>query len=145
MNPPIFVFPKGFRNSSFSITIVVDTLSTYTLPETSMTQVTLTQPLVNSSPFTHESGHIPASLFPHMHTPISILGHSIGQMVSSQVIQTTTVAQATHPPYHTLHISTPYIGGQSSIRGQSSAWGKPSVAGQLFTGRKPTWLQHKQA
>jgi hypothetical protein len=145
MNPPIFGFPEGLGNSSFSTTPVVDVVGAYSLPETSVTQVTLTQPLTHSSPLAPESGNIPASFFPHMHTPSALLGHPIGQMASSQVVHTTMVTQATQPPSHTSHISTPYIGGQSSMGGQPSAGGKPSAAGKLFTGGKPTWLQHQPA
>ena len=38
------------------------------LQETSMTQVTLTQPLASTSLSTHRLGNIHASLIPHMHT-----------------------------------------------------------------------------
>jgi hypothetical protein len=145
MNPSSFGFPEGLGNSSFSTTHVVDTVGASSLPENIIDPGNPTQPLAHSSPFAHESGNIPASLFPHMHTPSALLGHSIGQMVSSQVIHTTMVTQDTQPPSHTSHISTPYIGGQSSMGGQPSAGGKPSVAGKLFTGGKPTWLQHQQA
>jgi hypothetical protein len=99
-----------------------------------VTQVTPTQPLAHSSPLSHESGNIPTSFFPHMHTPSALLGRPIGQMVNSQVIHTTMVTQDTQPPYHTSKISTPYIGGQYSMGGQPSAGGKPSVAGKIFTG-----------
>jgi hypothetical protein len=145
MNPPIFGFPEGLGNSYFSTTPVVDTVGAYSLLETSVTQVTLTQPLTHSSPLAHESGNIPASFFPHMHMPSALLGRPIGQMANSQVIHTTMVTQATQPPSHTSQISTPYIGGQSSMGGQPSTGGKPSVAGKLFTRGKPTWLQHQQA
>jgi hypothetical protein len=55
------------------------------------------------------------------------------------------VTQATHPPSQPSQMSTPYIGGQSSMGGQPLAGGKPSVGGKIFTGGKPTWLQHQQA
>jgi hypothetical protein len=134
VNPSSFGFPEGLGNLSFSTTPVVDTVGASSLPETSVTQVTLTQPLAHTSSFAHGSGNIPASLFPHMHTPSALLGHSIGQMANSQVIHTTMVTQATQPPSQPSQISTPYIGGQSSMGGQPSAGGKPSAAGKLFTG-----------
>jgi hypothetical protein len=80
-----------------------------------------------------------------MHTSSALLVHSISQMANNQFIHTTMVTQATHPPYNTFYISTPYIGGQSSMGSQPSAGGKPSVVGKSFTRGKPTWLQHKQA
>ena len=91
MNPPILGFPEGLRNSYFSTTLVVDATGSYTLPETSMTQVTLNQPIMHSSPLALESGNIPASFFTHMHTRSSLLGRPIGQMASSQVVHTTKV------------------------------------------------------
>jgi hypothetical protein len=68
----------------------------------------------------------------------------------SQVIHTTMVTQATHPPSQTLQMSTPYIGGQSSMGGQPLAGGKPSAGGKFLGGNlqpwgKPMWLQHQQA
>jgi hypothetical protein len=132
--PTSFGFPEGLGNLSFSTTPVVDIVGASSLLKTSVTQVTLTQPLAHTSPFTHGSGNILASLFPHMHTPSALLGHSISQMVDSQVIHTTMVTQATQPPSHTSQISTPYIGGQSSMGGQPSAGGKPSVAGKFLLG-----------
>jgi hypothetical protein len=134
MNPSSFGFPEGLGNLYFSTTHVVDTIGASYLLETSVTQVTPTQPLMHTSPFAHGSGNILASLFPHMHTPSALLGHSIGQMANSQVIHTTMVTQATQPPYHTSHISTPYIGGQSSMGGQPLAGGKPSVTGKILLG-----------
>jgi hypothetical protein len=115
MNPPIFGFLEGLGNSSFSTTPIVDAAGAYSLPETLVTQVTLTQPLTHSSPLAHESGNIPVSFFPHMHTTSDLLGHPIGQMANSLAIHTTMVTQATQPPSHTSYISTPYIGGQSSM------------------------------
>jgi len=55
-----------------------------------------------------------------MHTPSALIVHSIGHMDSSKFIHTTMVTQVTHPPSHTSQISTPYIGGQSSMGGQPS-------------------------
>ena len=106
-----------------------------------MTQVTLTQPLVHSFPLAHESGNIPASFFPHMHMPSDLLGHPIDRIANIQVIHMTMFTQVTQPTFQPSHMSTPYIGGESSMGGQPSAGGKPSVAGKLFTGGKPTWLQ----
>jgi hypothetical protein len=123
---------------------VVDIVGASYLPKILLTQVTPTQPLAHSSPFVHELGNIHASLFPHMHTPSALLGRSISQMAKSQVIQKKTVSQPTQPPSHTSQISTPYIGGQSSMGGQPSAGGKPSVAGKPFTRGEPTWFQHQQ-
>jgi hypothetical protein len=114
MNLPIF---EGLGNSSLSTTPIVDIARAYSLLETSVAQVSLTQPLSHSSPHAPESDNIPSSFFPHMHMPSSLLGHPIGQMDRSQVVHTTTVTQATQTPYHTSHISTPYIGGQSSMGG----------------------------
>jgi hypothetical protein len=67
MDPLIFGFLEGLGNSYFSTTPVVDTVGAYSLLETSVTQVTLTQPLSHSSPLAHDSGNIIASFFPHMH------------------------------------------------------------------------------
>jgi hypothetical protein len=113
MNPLIFYFPKGLGNSYFSTTPIVYTTSAYYLSETKVTQVTLTQPLVHSFPLAHESGNIPASFFPHMHTPSALPSHPIVQMDNYQVIHTTTVTQATQTPSHKSQISTPYLGAQS--------------------------------
>jgi hypothetical protein len=145
MNPPIFGFPEGLGNLSLSTTPVVDTFGASSLLGTSMTQVTSTQPLENTFPFTHGLGNIHASLFPHMHMPSASLGQLIGQMANSQFVHTTTVTQVTQPPSQTLQMSTPYIGGQSSMEGQPLAGGKPSTGGKNFTGGKPMWLQHKKS
>jgi hypothetical protein len=91
MNPPIFGFPEGLGNSYFSTTLVVDIVGSYPLPETSVTQVSLTQPLLHSSPLSPESGNIPASFVPHMHMPSALLGHPIGQMADNQVVYTIEV------------------------------------------------------
>jgi hypothetical protein len=128
MNPSIFYFLEGLVNSSFPTTLVVDIVGSCYLLETLVTQVTLNQPLSHSSPLAHASGNILASFFPHMHMTSVLLGHPIGQISSNQVIHTTMVTQVTHPPSHTSDISTPYIGGQSSIGSQPSARGKPLVA-----------------
>jgi hypothetical protein len=133
MKPLFSGFPKGLGNSYFLTTHVVDTIGASYLPKILFTQVTLTQEIAHTSPFAHGLGNIPSSLFTHMQTPGALLGHSIIQMATSQVIHTTTVSQATQAPYHTSHISTPYIGGQYSMGGKN------------FTGGKPTWLQHQQA
>jgi hypothetical protein len=101
MNPLIFYFPEGLGNSSFSTILVVSNIGAYYLPETLVTQVTLTQPLSHSSPLSHESSNIPASFFPHMHMPSVLLGRPIGRMDKSQVVHTTMLTQATQPPYHT--------------------------------------------
>jgi len=45
---------------------------------TSVTQVTLKQPLVSTSPFAHGKNNILVSLLPHMHTPSDLLGRPIG-------------------------------------------------------------------
>jgi hypothetical protein len=100
-NPSSFGFPEGLGNSYFSTTHVVDIVGASSLPEISLTQLTLNRPLVHSSPFSHESGNILASLFLHIHTPSSLLGRSISQMVSIQVINTTMISQDTQPPSHT--------------------------------------------
>jgi len=123
MNPPLFGLPEGLGNFSFSTTPVVDIASTSYLPKTSVTQITSTQPLAHTSPFTHGLGIILVSLFPHMHTPSALLSRTIGQMAKSQVIHTTIVTQANQPPSHTSHISTHYIAIQSSMGGQTSAGG----------------------
>jgi hypothetical protein len=125
MNPSIFSFSEGLGNSSFSTNLVVDTVGDSSLPKTLVTQVTQIQPLAHSSPFAHESGHIPTSLFPHMHTPSALLGCSIGRMAIGKVVHTTMVTQVTQPPFNTSQISTPYIGGKSSLGGQPSTGGKP--------------------
>jgi hypothetical protein len=117
MNPSSFGFPEVLGNLSLSKTHVVVIFGASFLLKTLVTQANPTQPLVHSSPFTHGSGNILASIFPHIHTPSALLSHSFSQMVGSQVIHTTTVAQDTHPPYHTSHISTPYIGSQYSMGG----------------------------
>jgi hypothetical protein len=93
MNPSSFGFPEGLGNFSFSTTPVVDTANAYSLLETSVTQVTPNQPLVHTYPFTHGSCIIHVLLFPHMHTPSALLGHSIGRMASSQVVHTTMIKQ----------------------------------------------------
>jgi len=98
MNPSYFCFPKGLGNLSLSTTPVVDTASASSLLRTTMTQVTLTQPFVSTYPFTHGSGNIHSSLFPHMHTLSDLLGRPIGQMADSQVVQKTMVTQANQPP-----------------------------------------------
>jgi hypothetical protein len=143
MNPLIFCFHEGLGNSYFSTNPIVDIVGAHSLLETTVTQVTLTQPLVHSFPLAHESGNILASFFPHMHTPSDLLGHHIGQMANSQVIHTTMVTQATQNPSHTSQINTPYIGGQSSMGGQPSFGGKPLVAGKIVTRVNPTWLKHQ--
>jgi hypothetical protein len=51
VNPSYFGFPKGLGNLYFSTTHVVDTVGTYSLPETSVTQVTPTQPIVHTYSF----------------------------------------------------------------------------------------------
>jgi hypothetical protein len=99
MNPSSFGFPEGLEKSYFSTTLVVDIVGASYLLETSMNQVTLTQPLVRTSSISHASSSIPSLLFTHMHTPSALLGHSIGQMASNQVIYTTMITQATQPPY----------------------------------------------
>jgi hypothetical protein len=91
MNPSSIGFPKGIGNLYFSRTLVVDIVGASSLPETSVTQGTPTQPLAHTSPFAHGSCNIIALHFPHMHTPSALLGHPIGQMVNSQVIHTTVV------------------------------------------------------
>jgi hypothetical protein len=91
MNPSYFGFPKGLGNFYFSTTPIFDIVGAYSLPKTSVTQVTPTQPLVHTYPFTHGSGNIHASLFQHMHTPSALLGHTIGHMASRKVIHTTMV------------------------------------------------------
>jgi hypothetical protein len=98
---------------------------------------------VRTYSFAHGSCPIPSSLFPHMHKPSALLGHSISKISSNQVIHTTTVTQATQPPYQPSHISTHYIRGKYSMGEQPSARGKPSIEGKLFTREKPSWLQHK--
>jgi hypothetical protein len=107
-----------------------------------VTQVTLTQPLASTSPSTHGSSNIPASLIPHMHTPSDLLGHPISHMANSQVIQTTTFTQATQPTSPTLQMGSspiPFIGGQSSVGG------KPFVGGKPSTMRKnPMWGPQQQ-
>jgi hypothetical protein len=138
VNPSSFGFPERLGNLSFSKTLAVDTAGASYLPETSLIQVILTQPPTHTSSFSHGLGSIPASLFPHMHTPSSLLGHSIGQKSSNQVIHTTMDPQATQPPYRPSQISTPYIGGQYSMGGQPSSWGKPLAAWKLFIGGAPT-------
>jgi hypothetical protein len=80
-----------------------------------------------------------------MHIPSAILGRPIGRMYNNKFFHKTMVTQITQPPYHTSHISTPYIGGQSSMGGQPSVGGQPFVTGKLFTEGKATWLQHQQA
>jgi hypothetical protein len=143
MNPPIFGFPEGLGNSSFSKAPIVDFVGAYSLLETSVTQMTLTQPLTHSYPLAPKSGNIPASFFPHMHTPSALLGHPIGKISNSQVIHTSTITQYAQPPSHTSQISTPYIGGQSSMGGQPSTRGQPSPARRIFIGGKPTWLKNQ--
>jgi hypothetical protein len=91
MNPPSFGFPEGLGNFSFSTNHVVDTICTSSLLETSMAQVTPNQPFVHTYPFAHGSCIIIVSLFTLMHTPSDLLGHSISQMVDSQVVHKTTV------------------------------------------------------
>jgi hypothetical protein len=132
VNPSLFGFLEGHGNSSFSTNIVVDIVGASYLLETSLTQVTPNQSLANTSPFSHGSGNIPDSLFPHMHTPISLLGRPIGQMVENQVIHTTTVIQATEISYHTSHIITHYIRGQSSMGGQPSTGGSLQLHGKFI-------------
>jgi hypothetical protein len=73
------------------------------------------------------------SLFPHMHTPSALLGRTISQMANNQVIHTTTVTKAIQPPSQPSKMSTPYIGGQSSMGIQTLAGGKPSATGKCFT------------
>ena len=80
-----------------------------------MTQVTLTQPLANTSPFIHGSGNILASHFTHMHMPSALLGHTIDHMANNYVIHTTMVKKTTHSPTQLSYMSTPNIGGQSSM------------------------------
>jgi hypothetical protein len=121
MNPSSFGFLEGLRNLKFSTTPIVYIVGASSLPKTSVTQVTLTQPLAHTPPFAHGSGNIHASLFPHMHTPSDLLGRPIDQMVDSQVVHTTTVTQATQPPSHTSQISTLCIGAFQLI----STWPIP--------------------
>jgi hypothetical protein len=123
VNPSSFGFPKELENLSFSTTPVVDTVGASSLLKTLVTQLNLTQPFAMTSPFTHGSGNIPASLFPHIHTPSTLLGHSIGHIVEIQVVHTTKVIEYTQPPCQPFHMSTPYIGGQSSMGGQPLAGG----------------------
>jgi hypothetical protein len=78
-----------------------------------------------------------------MQTPIYLLVRPIGQMERSQVVHMTTVTQDTQPPYQQSQICTPYIGVQYSMGGQPSAEGKPLTIWKIFSGGKPTWLQHQ--
>jgi len=98
-----------------------------------MTQINPPQPLVLTYPFRYGSSNIPYSLFPHMHTPSALLGRTISQMANNQVIMITTVTKAIQPPYQPSQMSTPYIGGQSSMGIQTLAGGKPSARGKCFT------------
>jgi hypothetical protein len=143
VNPSSFGFPEGLGNLSFSTTPVVGIVGASSLPETSMTQVTPNKPLARTPSIAHGPGNIPASLFPHMHIPSSLLGRSLNQMTDSQVIHTTTVTQATHPSFEPSQISKPYIGDKYSMGGQPSVGGKPSAAEKLFIGGQPSWLQHQ--
>jgi hypothetical protein len=54
MNPSSFGFPERLGNSYFPTNHVVVTVGASTLPETSVNQVTLTQPRAHTSPFAHE-------------------------------------------------------------------------------------------
>jgi hypothetical protein len=145
VNPSSFVFPEGLRNLYFSTTHVVDIVGSSSLLENIDDPSNPTQPFTNTSPFAHGSGNIIASIFPHMHTPSALLGCPISHMVGSQVVQKNMITQSTQPPSHTFHISTPYIGGQSSIGEQPSTGGEPLAGSKIFTGRKITWLKHQQA
>jgi hypothetical protein len=99
VNQSSFGFPEGLGNLSFSTTPIVGIVGASSLPETSMTRVTPNKPLACTPSVAHGPGNIPASLFPHIHIPSSLLGRSINQMTGSQVIHTTMVTQATHPPF----------------------------------------------
>jgi hypothetical protein len=140
MNPSSFGFSKGLRNYSSSTTLVVDTVGA-SLLGTSTTQVTLTQPFVNTFPFLHGSGNIHVLLFTHTHTPSALVGHPISHMVGCQVVHTNIVTQPTQPPSQPSQMSTPYIGGQYSMGGQPLSGGESSVEGNFFTGEKPQWFQ----
>jgi hypothetical protein len=144
MNPPIFYFPEGLQNLSFSTNYMVDIFGASSLPKTFLTQVTLNQLHAHTSPFIHESGNIP-TLFPHMNTPSALIGRSINQMTMSQVVHTNKVTKDTMNPSHTSHIGTPYVGFHPSMGGKPSTGGKPLVAGKCLTRGKPTWLKHQQA
>jgi hypothetical protein len=149
MNPLRFESTEGLGVSPpLSKTQVVDPAREKTaivgasyLLGTYVTQVTLTQPLANITLFSHGLGNIPSSLVRHMHTPSALLGHSISQMATNQVIHTISITQATHPTYPTLQTGSsyiPFIVGQSSMGGQPLARGKHSIGGKPLTGEKPS-------
>jgi hypothetical protein len=82
--------------------------------------------LENTPLFACDPSNILSSIVPHMHTPSDLLGRSIGQMASNEVIHRTQITQATHPTSPTLQMgisSIPFIGGQYSIGGQPFAGG----------------------
>jgi hypothetical protein len=147
MNTLKFEFTEGLgvspplSTSHVVARVNIAIVGAYSLLGTYVTQVTLTQPLLNTSLFAHGSGNILSSLVSHMHTPSVLLGHPIGHMDNSQFIHTTTITQDTQPTCPTLQMGSsyiPFIGGQSSWGGQPLAGGKTSIGCQPLAGGKPS-------